>query len=79
MGTFVAVPEISKSAKQTLAALRFVTWGYLRGDDLARRAKFVPLPERVQANAYRELARVTDESGAMIGLQSMASTPGSKP
>ncbi|WER50989.1 phosphate ABC transporter substrate-binding protein PstS [Cupriavidus sp. WKF15] len=79
MGTFVAVPEISKSAKQTLAALRFVTWGYLRGDDLARRAKFVPLPERVQANAYRELARITDESGAMIGLQSMASTPGPKP
>jgi phosphate transport system substrate-binding protein len=79
MGTFIAVPEISQPGKQTLAALRFVTWGYLHGDDLARQAKFVPLPERVQANAYRELARVTDESGAMIGLQSMASTPGNKP
>ncbi len=79
MGTFIVVPEISKSGKQTLAALRFVTWGYLHGDDLARQAKFVPLPERVQGNAYRELARVTDESGANIGLQSMASMPGNKP
>ncbi|WP_454730811.1 MULTISPECIES: phosphate ABC transporter substrate-binding protein PstS [Cupriavidus] len=71
MGTFIVVPAVSQSGARTLDALKFVTWGYLRGDDLAREAKFVPLPERVQARAYRELARVTDRSGAPIGLSSI--------
>ena len=71
MGTFIVVPAVSGSGPRTLAALKFLTWGYFHGDELAARAKFVPLPERVQAIAYRELARVTDTSGAAIGLQSM--------
>jgi len=71
MGTFIVVPAVSASGPRTLAALKFLTWGYFHGDELAARAKFVPLPERVQAIAYRELARVTDVSGAAIGLQSM--------
>jgi phosphate transport system substrate-binding protein len=71
MGTFIIVPAVSASGQRTLAALKFLTWGYFHGDELAARAKFVPLPERVQAIAYRELARVTDVSGAAIGLQSM--------
>lgn len=71
MGTFIVVPAVSQSGPRTLAALKFLTWGYFHGDELATRAKFVPLPERVQAIAYRELARVTDTSGAAIGLQSM--------
>ena len=71
MGTFIVVPAVSPSGPRTLAALKFLTWGYFHGDELAARAKFVPLPERVQAIAYRELARVTDTSGAAIGLQSM--------
>ncbi len=71
MGTFIAIPAVSKTGTRTLDALKFITWGYLHGDDLARDAKFVPLPERVQANAYRELARITDVHGAAIGLQSI--------
>ena len=71
MGTFIVVPAVSQSGPRTLAALKFLTWGYFHGDELAAKAKFVPLPERVQAIAYRELARITDASGAAIGLQSM--------
>jgi len=71
MGTFIAVPAVSRDGARTLAALRFLTWGYLHGDELARQAKFVPLPERVQAGAYRELAGITDTAGTAIGLQSM--------
>ncbi|AEG67438.1 ABC transporter phosphate-binding protein PstS [Ralstonia solanacearum Po82] len=71
MGTFIIVPAVSTNGARTLDALKFLTWGYFHGDELAARAKFVPLPERVQAIAYRELARVTDTSGATIGLQSM--------
>ena len=76
MGTFIVVPAVSQSGPRTLAALKFLTWGYFHGDELAARAKFVPLPERVQAIAYRELARVTDASGATIGLQSMPASWG---
>jgi phosphate transport system substrate-binding protein len=76
MGTFVVVPVVSRTGERTLEALKFVTWGYLHGDQLAREAKFVPLPGQVQANAYRELTRVTDVSGKAIGLQSMASPAG---
>lgn len=71
MGTFIAVPAVSRDGPRTLAALRFLAWGYLHGDELARQARFVPLPERVQASAYRELAGVTDRAGNAIGLQSM--------
>lgn len=70
------VPAVSRTGERTLEALKFVTWGYLHGDQLARQAKFVPLPGQVQANAYRELTRVTDVSGKVIGLQSMASPVG---
>jgi len=72
MGTFILVPAVSQSSERTLEAMKFVTWGYLHGDQLAREAKFVPLPGQVQANAYKELSRVTDVSGRAIGLQSMA-------
>ncbi|MBV8158641.1 MAG: phosphate ABC transporter substrate-binding protein PstS [Dyella sp.] len=76
MGTFILVPAVSHVGERTLEAMKFVTWGYLHGDQLAREAKFVPLPAQVQANAYRELSRVTDASGKAIGLQSMAVTTG---
>ncbi|WP_019449208.1 phosphate ABC transporter substrate-binding protein PstS [Cupriavidus sp. BIS7] len=76
MGTFIVVPAVSHAGERTLEAMKFVTWGYLHGDQLAREAKFVPLPAQVQANAYRELSRVTDASGKAIGLQSMAMTTG---
>jgi phosphate transport system substrate-binding protein len=79
MGTFIVVPAVSRAGERTLEAMKFVTWGYLNGDQLAREAKFVPLPGKVQANAYRELSRVTDASGRAIGLQSMAVTPGKAP
>ncbi len=78
MGTFIVIPAVSRTGDRTLEAMKFVTWGYLHGDQLAREAKFVPLPDRVQANAYRELARVMDISGASIGLQSMTTQNGKK-
>jgi phosphate transport system substrate-binding protein len=78
MGTFIIVPVVAHSGPRTLEALKFLTWGYFHGDELAARAKFVPLPERVQAIAYRELARITDTAGATIGLQSMPANWGNK-
>ena len=39
MGTFIVVPAVSASGPRTLAALKFLTWGYFHGDELAARAR----------------------------------------
>ena len=71
MGTFVAVPRVALSGDRAERTLRFLTWAYLHGDALARQAKFVPLPERVQASAYREISRVTGPNGEALGAKAM--------
>lgn len=71
MGTFIALPRVAAQRERTERALRFVLWGYVHGDALARQARFVPLPEKVQASAYREIAKVADASGDPIGMKLM--------
>lgn len=71
MGTYIAVPRVAVSGDRAERTLRFLTWAYLHGDSLARQAKFVPLPERVQASAYREIARVMSASGELLGAKTM--------
>ncbi len=72
MGTYVAVPRIATTGDRAERTLRFLTWAYLHGDSLARQAKFVPLPERVQASAYREISRVMSPSGESLGARTMS-------
>jgi len=71
MGTYVAVPRVATAGDRAERTLRFLTWGYLHGDTLARQAKFVPLPERVQASAYREISRVMGANGESLGARTM--------
>lgn len=71
MGTYVAVPRVAVSGDRAERTLRFLTWAYLHGDTLARQAKFVPLPERVQASAYREISRVMGANGESLGAKTM--------
>jgi len=71
MGTYVAVPRIAAAGERAERTLRFLTWAYLHGDALARQAKFVPLPERVQASAYREISRVMSTGGELLGAKMM--------
>lgn len=71
MGTYVAVPRVATAGDRAARTLRFLTWAYLHGDALARQAKFVPLPERVQASAYREISRVTGTNGELLGAKMM--------
>ncbi len=71
MGTYVAIPRVALQADRTERALRFITWAYLHGDALARQAKFVPLPEKVQASAYREIAKVSNSNGELLGAKMM--------
>jgi phosphate transport system substrate-binding protein len=71
MGTYVALPRVAKG-EGAERALRFVMWSYLHGDALARQARFVPLPEKVQASAYRQISSVKGEQGESIGIRLMA-------
>ena len=74
MGTYIAIPRVvanGERTERTERALQFITWAYLNGDTLARQAKFVPLPGRVQASAYAEIAKVSTESGESIGVKLM--------
>jgi phosphate transport system substrate-binding protein len=71
MGTYVALPRVAAQPERTERALRFITWAYLHGDTLARQARFVPLPEKVQASAYREIAKVADDRGVLLGARVM--------
>ena len=69
MGTYIAVPRVAQQTERAERALQFVTWAYLHGDALARQAKFVPLPDKVQASAYREISKVTGAKGEMLGVK----------
>ena len=73
MGTYVALPRVAAAGDRAERTLRFLTWAYLHGDALARQAKFVPLPERVQASAYREISRVVGANGEPLGASAMGS------
>lgn len=72
MGTYIAVPRVATNSERTERALLFITWACLNGDALARQAKFVPLPEKVQASAYAEISKVSGQSGESIGARLMS-------
>lgn len=71
MGTYIAVPKVSTSGDKTARVLRWITWGFLRGDALAKQAKFVPLPDKVQANAFKAITSIVDEKGNLIGAAAL--------
>lgn len=63
MGTFVLVPQSTNDPDKTIAALKFFTWAFLKGDKLVSNIDFVRLPDRVQARIYNELTQITDAKG----------------
>jgi phosphate transport system substrate-binding protein len=72
MATYIAVPRVAQKKEGTERALRFITWGFMRGDALARQARFVPLPAKVQASAFREIAKVVGPQGEALGVSVVA-------
>lgn len=71
MGTFILLPKTADNTEQTLRVIRFFTWAFMRGDDLANRLNFVRLPDIVQAKAFRTLVAVTDKNGTPIGIRGL--------
>ncbi len=76
MGTYIAVPRIAGDASRTARTLRFFAWAYANGDTLASQAKFVPLPDKVQASAFREISSVLGSKGELIGFKAIAAMTG---
>lgn len=72
MATFALVPKVSSKPQLTTAALRFLAWSFMRGDDLVQKSNFVRLPDRVQAAAFKVISSVKDEAGHPIGLNSLS-------
>lgn len=72
MGTYVAVPKTASDTARAAKTLRFFAWAYGHGDLLAGQAKFVPLPEKVQASAYREISSVRGSKGELIGVDALS-------
>lgn len=71
MGTYVAVPKVADNATQMARLLRFFVWAYVRGDSLASLSKFTPLPQKVQAEAFREIASVRGRNQELIGYEAL--------
>lgn len=71
MGTFALLPKIASQPERTLGAIRFFTWSFIHGDELAGRVNFVRLPDAVQAKAFRVLASITDIHGQPIGMSAL--------
>jgi phosphate transport system substrate-binding protein len=71
MGTYAAIPKVASDTARAARTLRFFAWAYGHGDQLAGQAKFVPLPEKVQASAYREIASVVGSKGELIGVDAL--------
>lgn len=69
MGTFALLPQVTNTPDITSAALRFLTWSFMRGDQLVQQNNFVRLPNRVQAAAFKAMASVHDSQGHPIGFQ----------
>jgi phosphate transport system substrate-binding protein len=63
MGTFVIIPQTTANPDRTIAALKFFTWAFLKGDQMVGDLDFVRLPDAVQARIYNELTKITDENG----------------
>ncbi len=65
-GTFVLVPQVASNPEQTIAALKFFTWGFVHGDMAVGKTDFVRLPDGVQGRIFAELTKITDASGAPL-------------
>ena len=65
-GAFIIVPQKSLRPAQTIAALKFFTWGLIQGGPAVGQSDFVTLPENVQGRIFGELTTITDTAGAPL-------------
>lgn len=62
-GTFVIIPKVANDPEKAIATLKFFSWAFLNGDNIARKVGSVRLTDSLQAKVYTLLTTVTDKSG----------------
>jgi len=67
-GTYVYVPRVTNNPAQTAEALKFFTWAFITGDEIANSLDYIRLPDRVQARVYREISSVVDAKGNRLAI-----------
>lgn len=65
-GTYIIVPKTPAKPQQVLQVLKFYTWCFTQGDQIVDHFGYMPLPDRVQARAVREMVKVTDARGSPL-------------
>ena len=68
MGTFIIMPRIALDSERAKGVIRFFTWAFMNGDQLANQINFIRLPDLIQAKAFRALAEIRDSNGTAIGV-----------
>lgn len=71
MGTFVVMPRVVDDAQRAREIIRFLTWAYMNGDQLANQVDFVRLPDDVQAKAFRAMSSIHDRAGNPVETGSL--------
>lgn len=62
-GTFFLIPRVTSDPAKTIVALKFLTWGFLHGDEIARKLGYVRLIDPLQAKVFGILMTVKDKDG----------------
>jgi len=62
-GTFAIIPNVASDPAKAVATLKFFSWAFLHGDDIARKSGSVRLTDSLQAKIYVLFTTVKDKSG----------------
>jgi phosphate transport system substrate-binding protein len=67
-GTYVLVPKVTTKPQQTTEVLKFFTWSFMAGDDIANSLDYVRLPDLVQARVFQGISDIIDTSGKRLSI-----------
>ena len=65
-GTYILVPRVTKEPQRTAAALKFFTWAFIHGDEIANSLDYIRLPDAVQGRVYHEISSIEDTQGNQL-------------
>jgi phosphate transport system substrate-binding protein len=71
MGTFIIMPRVTSNNDQTIAALKFFSWGFMQGDRYVNNLDFVHLPDSIQAKIFSQMMTITDTHGNHLNWSPM--------
>lgn len=65
-GTFALFPAVASDPAKTTAALQFISWAFMHGDEIAAKAGYVRLNDGLQAKVFAMLTAITDKNGKKL-------------